>query len=222
MTQSTRGAGLTLALLLAGCSAIDPETAQLERFKELGSAQRHDLIAGEDVQCAKDGEVCRQLHLIKGDACFALARRRDAAAAHYDCAIAELTAGLDQKPAAETALGPDRTFTEKLLEALRGRRDLSASSAESLAYTLRLVQEARAFRAAYPEEPAGYYFEANALYGRVIEGIARGDGDTAICGELAAALDLLEAGTPASGRYVPSFERMARDIQSTRRAECEA
>jgi hypothetical protein len=221
VTQSTRGAGLTLALLLAGCSAIDPETAQLERFKELGSAQRHHLIAGEDVTCVKDGEVCRQLHLIKGDACFALAQRRDAAA-HYECAIAELTAGLDQKPAAETALGPDRTFTEKLLEALRGRRDLSASSAESLAYTLRLVQEARAFRAAYPDEPAGYYFEANALYGRVIEGIARGDGDTAICGELAAALDLLEAGTPASGRYVPSFERMARDIQSTRRAECEA
>ena len=222
MTRHARGAGLTLALLLAGCSAIDPETAQLERFKELGLAQRHEVIAGEDVHCAEYGEVCRQLHLIKGDACFALAQRGDAATAHYECAIAELTAGLDQEPATETALGPDPTFTEKLLEALRGRRDLSASSAESLVYTLRLMQEARAFKAAYPEEPAGYYFEANALYGRVIEGIATGDGDTAICGEIEAALELLEAGKPASGRYVPSFERMARDIQSTRRAECEA
>jgi hypothetical protein len=215
------GAGLTLALLVAGCSAIDPETAQLERFKELGSAQRHDVIAGEEVHCAEDGEVCRQLHLIKGDACFVLARRNDAAAAHYDCAIAELTAGLDQEPGDETALGPDQTFAEKLLEALRWRRDLSASSAESLPYSLRLMQEARAFRAAYPEEPAGYYFEANALYGRVIEGIASGGDDAVICGDLEAALDLLEAGTPADGRYILSFERIGRDIQSTRRAECD-
>jgi hypothetical protein len=226
MNGRSLAAGLALVLLATGCATIkqtiDPATAQLERFKEFGAARRYAEIAGEEVHCTKAGEVCRQLHLIKGDACFELARRGDAAIARYECAIFELKAGLDQAPADATASGPDRMFAEKLLEALRGRRDLSASSAESVAYTVRLVQEARAFRSAYPEEPAGYYFEASGLFGRVLDEIARSGGDSATCSELEAALDLLEAGAPARGRYAVSIERITRDIRSTRRAECEA
>jgi hypothetical protein len=226
MSRQVLAAGLALALLATGCSTIkqtiDSAAAQLERFKELGAAHQYVAIAGEELRCDEASEVCRQLHLIKGDACFELARRDDAAVARYDCAIAELTTALDRGPAHATPFSVSRAFAEKLLEALRERRDLSASTSESRVYKVRLVQEARAFRAAYPEEPAGYYFEASGLYGRVLDEIAKAGGDTATCSDLEAALELLAASLPAPGRYAVNFERLRQDVQSTRLAECEA
>jgi hypothetical protein len=226
MRRQVLAAGLALAFLATGCSTIkqtiDPAATQLERFKGLGATREYAAIAGEALRCGEAGEVCRQLHLIKGDACFELARGDDAAVAHYDCAIAELTAGLDGGAERTLAFGPSRPFAEKLLEALRARRDLSASTSESKVYTARLIREARAFRAAYPEDPAGHYFETSGLYALVLDEIAKAGGHTATCSELEALLDRLGPGDAANGRYTINFERLRQDIQGTRRAECEA
>lgn len=217
---------LALALLAASCGAIkhtiDPETAQLERFKELGAARHYAAIADQEVRCTEVDGICRQLHLIKGDACFELARGGDAAMARYECAILELEAGLDEDLGQETALGSNRRFAEKLLEALRERRDLSASAAESAPYAARLVQNARVFRTVYPDQAAGYYYEAGGRYGQLLDRIAAGTNGATLCGELEAILALLRVGTPPEGRYSANFERITRDVEDTRQTECDA
>lgn len=214
-----------LAALFAGCGvikhAVDPKTAQLERFKELGAARQHAAIAGQEVRCTDADKTCRQLHLIKGDACFELARRGDAPTKRYECAIVELASGFDGRLGRETALGSSRLLAEKLLEALRARRDLSASAAESAPYARRLVENARIFRTVYPDQPAGYYYEAGGRYGQLLDRLAAGTEPEAMCAELAAILVLLQDGAPPAGRYSANFERISRDVQGTVQAECD-
>lgn len=223
MSGARLRACLALLALLAACAgvkqAIDPQTAKLERFKQLSAAHDDAAIASEEVRCQSADRACRQLHLLKGDACFALGRRGDAPRERYECAILELGTALDPAPADETRQRAAIPFAEKLMEALRLRRDLSASHAESTAYTAGLVDRARAFRAAYPEHPAGYYYEASGLFGRALELLAIGGASQATCADLETIRKLL-SGPPGPGRYAASIERITRDALSTQQAEC--
>lgn len=224
MSWGARLAVLALAALLAACGTfkaeLDPQTAQLERFKQLGGIRQYAAIAAQEVRCDPADEACRQLHLIKGDACFELARRGDEPLTRYDCAIEELGTGLEPTVHAKAPPPSAIPFTEKLMEALRVRRDLSASKAESERFTTPLLSRARGFRAAYPEHPAGYYYEASGLYGRLLERLVTRGPEDADCAEMEAILELLQTGGPEHGRYAANFAHMTRDVQATREAEC--
>jgi hypothetical protein len=60
----------------------------------MSSAGDYVGIAQESVSCEEVDDVCGQAHLIKGDACFRLAKQQNDPEKHYDCAVTELDKGI--------------------------------------------------------------------------------------------------------------------------------
>lgn len=148
-------ASLTLCLasmlMVAGCAAN-----QLNTFKK--RAEQGDLgwIASQPVDCGKATTACGRLHLMKGDACFQLARSGTAPADNDACAADELERGL-----ALTPTWPDdaihRQFQENLCESLRNLHGLQ--SGEAARQTLARFEAASKalHRLAPGSVPAVYY-----------------------------------------------------------------
>jgi hypothetical protein len=65
-----RIAMLVAPVLMAGCSTLDPEVAQLERFQAAKSRSEWSKIVDEQVSTCRD--ACARLHAIRGEACLAL------------------------------------------------------------------------------------------------------------------------------------------------------
>jgi len=143
--------GLLLALVLAGCTGVE-----LHRFKEHAAQDDYQWIAGRTIGCDNASDTCGQLHLIKGEACFRLARSGQAPAHHYHCAADELAKGLALKRS-WTDPNERQHFQEHLCESLANLHTLQ--SGEAAGHTLvRLVDAAEALYRMAPESvPAIYY-----------------------------------------------------------------
>ena len=145
---------LTAVLLASGCAAN-----QLNTFKKRASQGDFGWIAAQPVTCEKATAVCGRLHLIKGDACFRLARSGKAPAQNDACAADELERGLALTPS-----WPDdaihRQVREQLCESLKHLQDLQ--SGEAARQTLaRFEAASKALHRLAPESvPAVYYLAA--------------------------------------------------------------
>ena len=228
MRRRRAAVGLAVILAMAGCGAVkgvaNKDAAQLERFKALRAERAYAAIAGEPVACeADEGAVCRQLHLIRGDACFVLAERGDVPVAErYGCAIAGLRAGIDAgPPGAPDGIGSLQPFEERLLAALRARQDLARSRAEAAPFAAELGGRARDFVATYPDHPGGYFYGGGARLAEVLADAAAGRGGASACDTLARIAALAE-GVPQAGAYAPNLARLRDDALGARRAlpEC--
>lgn len=131
-------------------------TMQLNTFQKHAAQGDDAWIAAQEVNCEKASDVCGQLHLIKGNACFRLAKAGTAPADNYACAADELAQGLALKqswkdPAAH------RRFQEYLCESLSNLQDLqSGATAEKT--LVRLTNAAEALHRIAPGSvPAIYY-----------------------------------------------------------------
>ena len=212
-----------LALAVAACATAkgiaDGDSARLERFKALRAERAYAAIAAEEAACDDaDGPACRQLHLIRGDACFVLAAGGGAPLERYECAIGELRAGIDRGP---DGLGDGveslQPFEERLLEALRARQDLARSRGEAAPFARELAARARGFIASYPGHPAGYFYGASARLAEVLGDVAAGRGDGSACDTLARLLALVE-GPSERGAYAANLARLREDVLGARRA----
>ncbi len=142
---------LTLILIFSGCAGM-----QLRQFQKHAKHGDHEWITGQAIACQKVSDVCGQLHLIKGGACFRLAKAGRKPAVNYACATDELEKGLALKPSWEDA-GAQLYFQENLCESLSNLQALQ--SGEMAERTLdRFVEAAKALYRLAPERvPAVYY-----------------------------------------------------------------
>jgi hypothetical protein len=83
---------LVIIALAVGCA---PTIRQLADFKNIADAGDYTTITGREVTCTQGNRGCNQVHLIKGDACFELAKRGDPG--RWDCAIQHLSRGIDMR-----------------------------------------------------------------------------------------------------------------------------
>jgi hypothetical protein len=157
--QPTLAACLALILLFSGCGRL--QLSQFQRHAERGD---HLWIAAQAVPCRKASDGCGQRHLIKGDACFRLAKMGRDPAVHFACAADELAKGLALKPFWE-APGVQLQYQENLCESLKRLQGLQSD--EAAEQTLdRLMKAAKALYQLTPESlPAVYYLASARLMG---------------------------------------------------------
>jgi hypothetical protein len=214
---------LIIVLVLTGCA-----TKQLSSFKKHAGQGDYLWIADQQIECEKPSEVCGQLHLIKGDACFRLAKA-DATSGRYACAADGLETGLALNPAWK---GPaeQRQFQENLCESLRNLQD--QQSGEKAQKTLdRLVRAAEGLYQLAPESvPAIYYLSKARLRQAEPELLDLNAADRVpVCNRLKRTLNNVLALTekakreslPDWQRFADNYQRLAFDLGlAVRAAEC--
>jgi hypothetical protein len=193
---------------------------QLDQFKDKSAAGDFAWIARETVVCDEQDDVCGQLHLIKGDACFRLAKQGAEPARNYPCAANELEKGIALTTTwrgGELNLDRAQTYAN-LCEALRQWQDLErGAQAEQL--SRQLLDASGRFLAAEPGNPAGVYYAAVARYALLQPAIVRGDNPAGVCAHLNTVLHDLGAAAPRArgGAYEASISRLQEDLSGVMR-----
>lgn len=154
-------ATLLISLTLSACA-----TRQLKNFKEDAANSQWQKIAEDEVNCEAEDEACNQLHLIKGDACYRLAKQNAETSKNYQCAAEQLELGIRQTTdwgAAESSIGNRAQYYENWCESLRLLRSEQSSNAAAEPYNQKLLSCAREFLQAPGQlQPAATFFLHNA------------------------------------------------------------
>jgi hypothetical protein len=157
---------IALPLLLVGLSASGCATRQLKNFKEAAAANNWQEIAAAKVDCKADDEACNQLHLLKGDACYRLAKQDTDSLNNYQCAAEQLEQGIHLTAdwaTAEAVVGKRGQYFENWCESLRFLRSEQTSTAAAKPYNQKLLGCAREFLQAPADlKPAATFFLHNA------------------------------------------------------------
>lgn len=211
-----------MALSLVACGSV----GRLGKFKAHWNEKDYAWIAEQEVACTASEEGCNQLHLLKGDACFRLAKQGIEARTHYACAATHLETGIQQTTDWRLeGLDLNRAQTsENLCEALREWQDLEQGDAAE-GITRRRLAAAQAFLAAEPTHPAAVYFLNSARFTLLRKELLHPVDAGALCGRLSEILRALDqAGPSARGtRYEANFERLRADVAGAKQtvAGCE-
>ena len=179
-----------LTISFAACALVK----QLSDFKEKFNARDYAGIVQQNVSCKEVDDVCGQLHLIKGDACFRLAKQNTDAERNYACAVDELDKGIQ--------------FTKTWQQ---GEAHLNRPQ--------RLLETSKRFLAAEPGNPATVYYNASARYTQLQRGILDPRNPQGLCQSLNAIIGDLDAAMPrASGtEYQTSMTRLRSDTVGVKR-----
>lgn len=203
--------GLMLIIVVTGCSTI-----QLDTFRKRASDGDHGWIADQTVTCEEASAVCGQLHLIKGDACFRLAKAGTAAVDNYACAADELTLGVALNPSWEDA-AIHRQFQENICDSLQNlqARQSGDAARETLA---RLMDAAEALYRLAPKSVPAVYYLAKARLEQVqplVPGIHHHSAARVpVCNRLKRTLTgVLSTMETARQKPLPDWERFADDYQ---------
>jgi hypothetical protein len=213
-----RGATLVLpvGLLLASCSAVNPQIGQLETFKQEAAAGKSQAIADAKVACAPGSQGCAQLHQIKADACMAVGNQASPAqqATDYDCAISEYQAAIAaQRKQPDSTVDMARLQTGEL-DALLRRRDRSRSDQEAARFNGALLSEARAMVEAAPAQAAGYYYLGDGLLSQALSERA-----PTSCATLHRAAAALGNAIQRPGAYADAIAQRRRDMGNAAQAD---
>lgn len=212
---------LTIAVALGGCAAL-----QLNSFKKHAAADDFAWIAGQKVSCDKASDVCGQLHLIRGDACFRLAKKDMHPQENYACASDELEKGLVLNRTWKDA-AVHRQFQENLCESLRNLQD--RQSGQTAAKTLnRFVAAAQGLYQLAPESVPAVYYLAKAHLRQVQPMLIDINAATRVpvCNRLKRAvtrvLSMIEqakhTALPEWDRYAGNYQRLSFELGATMRA----
>jgi hypothetical protein len=200
---------LMMIVVISGCAA-----RQLSSFKQHAAANDYQWIAAQTVGCEKTSDACGQLHLIRGDACFRLAKQGMNTKDSYACAADELEKGLAvNRTWADAAV--HRQFQENLCESLRNLQDLQ--SGEAAAQTLnRFVAAAEGLYQLAPDSVPAVYYLAKARLRQEQPMLVDIDAATRVpvCNRLKRAvtsvLSMIEA---AKRKTLPEWDRFADNYQ---------
>lgn len=131
-------------------------TVQLGRFKNHAARGDDEWIAAQAIECKETSNTCGQLHLIKGDACFRLAKDDMEIADNYACAADALEQGLASNQSWPDATA-HRQFQEHLCESLTNLQDLQSGKAAEMTLA-RFAKAAKGLHKIAPDSvPAIYY-----------------------------------------------------------------
>lgn len=210
---------VALAASLSACGTV----RQVEQFKELSNQQRYAEVAAQEVQCQPTEDGCNQLHLIKGDACFRLAKGGvDPDARYLACAADELQAGIQATsdwPSEEAVIGKRAQYYENLCESLRLLQD-NQSTTEAANTNVRLLSTAEDFLQAEPGHLAATYFINSARLAQFQLDPQKLQESNSACATLNELLVDLEVVQPraASSPYEVNYKRLRLDITGLKRA----
>lgn len=139
---------IVVPIVLTGLLVSACATRQLKNFKESAALGQWQDIAGAEVDCKADDEACNQLHLLKGDACYRLAKQDTETLKNYQCAAEQLEWGIHLTPdwqAAEAIVGKRAQYYENWCESLRLLRSEQSSTVAATSYNQKLLTCAREF-----------------------------------------------------------------------------
>jgi hypothetical protein len=216
--------GLIMVVTFAGCA-----TPQLNTFKKRAAQGDYEWIAAQKVNCLRSSDDCGRRYLIKGDACFRLAKAGTMAADNYTCAAGALAQGLALKQSwSDTAT--QRQFQENLCESLINLQVLQAGQAAEKTL-VRLTRAAEGlYRMAPGSVPAVYYLAKARLH--QIEPVLSNMNPTdrvPVCNRLkrtlTGVLSMMERAKqtpiPDWNRFAANYQRLSFDLGSAiRMAEC--
>ena len=213
----------SLALLITGCPS---SLKLLDKFKKETAAGNYEWIAAQAVDCTDASEDCRQLHLIKGDACYNLAKQGKDKLNNYALAAEELAQGIEMtRNWSNTA---DRNqYYENWCESLRNLQDLQ-SGQEASATGAKFLSAAEKFLQTDPNSFAAIYFTAKARMRQTQKKLldVNDTNRAQICGELNGLSQLAEDGAAkgqAAGgasweRYKANYDLLKKDVNNSKRA----
>ena len=173
----------SLACAVGACGALN--TRSLENAKQMQQKQDYASLAAIKVDCEESSDGCNQLHLLKGDACYRLAKQGQDAAKNYACAASELATGIAQTKQWQMEgfnLNRPQNY-ENLSESLRNGRDL-ATGAEADALNTRLLQASQDFSRAEPGNACAVYYQSNARYAQLRTCLLHPDKCPSVCRDL--------------------------------------
>ncbi|MCB2145558.1 MAG: hypothetical protein KQI81_03735 [Deltaproteobacteria bacterium] len=206
---ATPASCLALILIFSGCASL-----QLGQFRKHAARGDHQWIAAQAITCRNASEECGQLHLIKGEACFRLAKRDREPAVNFACAADELAEGLTVKASWDDA-GVQLQFQQNLCEALSSLRELQSGEAAEQT-RVRFFEAARALYRLAPESVSAVYYLSSA---RLMEmELMLEDIDAAtrvpVCIRLKRTVTrVLAVMETARGRTLPDWDRFADDYE---------
>ncbi len=209
--------GLVVCLTVLG---IGCATKQLDTLKTKSNAGDFASVAQETINCEEVDDVCGQSHLVKGDACFRLAKQQQDPAQHYDCAATELDKGIKFTKTWEQGgahLNRPQTYAN-LCESLRALQDM-ARGAQADQLTQRLLDASQRFLKAEPGSPAAVYYNVSARYTQLRPEILHPRNPQGLCRDLNELTGALDTTLPrAQGTdYQANFTRLQSDITSVKR-----
>lgn len=210
-----RTARLVLVVFFLALTVFACTTTRLSQFKKHWNKQEFSWIAEQKVSCTASDEGCNQLHLIKGDACYRLAKQGQASIQYYDCAATHLGIGIEQTRQWQMEgfnLNRPQTY-ENLCEALRNWRDLEkGSKADQI--NQGLLNTAQGFLAAEPGNLAAVYFLENAQYAMLGPCLLHPERCPSLCNDLTSILgDISRNVSRSKGtRYGSSYEVLIKEI----------
>jgi hypothetical protein len=204
-----------LCVVFSACA-----TRQLSSFKEKQKAGDYTGIAQQTVKCESIDDVCGQLHLIKGDACFRLAMQNSNAVQQYACAVTELEKGIQYTKTwqqGDAQLNRPQTYAN-LCESLRAWQD-QERGADAERLTQRLLDVSERFLVAEPGHPAAVYYNVSARYALLRPDLLHPQDAQRLCRQLDELTSLLNAALPRSSRidYKPHIMRLQSDIDGAKR-----
>ena len=210
------GVGLGV-LLLSGC-LLSPQVTQLERMKQNRDAGDLETNSRVALTCTATDTACYQLHLIKGDACSALAARatdNTKRRALDTCAAENLLAGATMAPAEHTPVGDMRLYRLKRLEALRDLIDTRRATDSSAAA---LAEAAQDFHNRYADDAAGPFYLASARLTVAQDRFLQGEDPGAFCASLSEIDSIASTGSAAPGNLQAQYQNLAKSIAAMRRS----
>jgi len=147
---------LVTLLVMASCSST---ITSLKKAKEYWKVNDFGRLADMKVDCKASDEGCNQLHLLKGDACYRLAKAGKSPLKYYECSAVHLDTGIRQtKKWQMEGLDLNRAQVyENLCESLRELQFMKKGE-ESEEFTRRLLLTSKEFLALEPGNPAATYF----------------------------------------------------------------
>ncbi len=210
---------LTLLLLFPLVAACNPALKPLKTAKANWEKRDFVSLAAMDIPCEASDKGCNQLHLIKGDACFRLAKNNVETERHLACAVNHLQTGIAQTTDWQMKkLDLDRGQTyENLLESLRLWQDTKQGT-EADKVTRQLISSAQELLKAEPDHLAGIYFLNSGAYTLLRGELLRQTQPQQLCTALNHIFKSLSAAEPRAlgTKYAPNFERLRLDVRAAK------
>lgn len=209
---------LTLSLLLFSCSPTLTELKQAKEYHQKGEYQR---VAGMELSCGATDEGCNQLHLVKGDACFRLAKGGDVPKKNYECAVSDLKQGIamtTQWTAGDFTLPRAQSY-ENLCESLRNLQDMeTGAGADNI--TRELKKTSGEFASAEPEHPVVPYFKGIADFTLMRRCLLHPDQCPSVCADIKSISAGVSEGMKKSAgtRYEDNYRRLLSDIETAKKS----
>jgi hypothetical protein len=204
------------SFLAGGCGSFST-VKSLDKTKDLSGKGDYASVARLKIDCDASCDGCNQLHLLKGDACYRLAKNGQEPMKQYQCAATELTEGI-QMTSQWQNLNRPRTYTN-LCEALRNLRDLS-SGQQADGINDQLLKTTQSFLSAEQGNACGVYFQTNAQFAKKRNCLLHPEQCPAVCSDLNAMLQsLADASTRAGGIGCEAeLQQMTKDVNGVKGA----